>query len=766
MNWTPELIASARAILAARGLVAADASDETVIRAGDEFIAERCRAAGLETERAGDMVPTVRPLEFAPSTINEEARSVDVVLATESPVRMVDPATMSEVDEILVMAGFDASQMRRGRVPILDTHQRKSYENVLGSHTAIRVKDTELHSTAIFSSTADRAFTLVREGHLDGVSAGYRIFATTYVRPGESAEVAGRTYTAGDRVLALRTSWTLAEGSVCPVGKDPNSGTRAATPSPVAANANPNPNTTPPQEDPTTMNLQAIIDKLVGRGYTQERAEHWARIIVEKPEAERAALVDDFPDLNAPSATRAEPAPAPTPIQAIPAATGTDGARAAIEAERARINDVRDVETRLRREFPELDLDAQFARAYSGELDANALCAEAVRLRSERQTPAVVIRDQHESIREGIEAGIAIRAGLPGQRTERELEIGGDFANYSFERMARECLERSGVSTRRMDNMEVIGRALTHGTGDFPNALANTARRSLVLNYEEAVTTWQFYCDTMNMRDFRTHSMVGFSEAGELDEVPPLGEIPQGDMSDKAENITLKSYGKRFGISRQALINDDLGVFSRIPAKHGAAWARTINRLAVKTLLANAALSDGNNLYSSAHANLDTTTAAITTKDTATAVIRSLRYMLQKQTGLATADDSSEVVYLNLQLKRLLVCPTIQEYVFEAIGETGRADNNRAIDVARLMLEAVPEPELENTNLSGAATNLLFGFCDPRRHATLVAGFLNGNSAPRMEVQRAWSCEGTEFKVCGDVGIGVADHRGSAKHVK
>src|SRR5262249_26721509 len=70
----------------------------------------------------------------------------------------------------------------------------------------------------------------------------------------------------------------------------------------------------------------------------------------------------------------------------------------------------------------------------------------------------------------------------------------------------------------------------------------------------------------------------------------------------------LKTYAKIFSLSRQALINDDLGAFTDFGRAAGQAAAQTEADLLVSLLTANAGvgptLDDGNALYHSAHGNL------------------------------------------------------------------------------------------------------------------------------------------------------------------
>ena len=92
------------------------------------------------------------------------------------------------------------------------------------------------------------------------------------------------------------------------------------------------------------------------------------------------------------------------------------------------------------------------------------------------------------------------------------------------------------------------------------------------------------------------------STFGDLDVVYENGEYKYGSFSDLKETLTLLTYGKLFNISRQALINDDLNAFTRIPMSMGRAANRKVGDLAYGVLTANAALNqDSTELF---HADL------------------------------------------------------------------------------------------------------------------------------------------------------------------
>ncbi|MFH1060390.1 MAG: hypothetical protein V1797_17135, partial [Pseudomonadota bacterium] len=101
-----------------------------------------------------------------PSTFNESERSVEVVAATEAPVRVFDYQRWEEVDEVLLMSGLNPLPEQ---VPLLDAHSRGSAVSVLlGSARGFRVDGERLLARAGLSQVeaGEKALTLIREGHL------------------------------------------------------------------------------------------------------------------------------------------------------------------------------------------------------------------------------------------------------------------------------------------------------------------------------------------------------------------------------------------------------------------------------------------------------------------------------------------------------------------------------------------------------------------------------------------------------------------------
>jgi hypothetical protein len=86
------------------------------------------------------------------------------------------------------------------------------------------------------------------------------------------------------------------------------------------------------------------------------------------------------------------------------------------------------------------------------------------------------------------------------------------------------------------------------------------------------------------------------------------GEIQAGTINEGRESVILGSYGRILRLSRQAIVNDDLGAFDSVFGSIGMVVARFENTLAFTVKAQNSGggpkLSDGVNFFHASHANL------------------------------------------------------------------------------------------------------------------------------------------------------------------
>ena len=169
--------------------------------------------------------------------------------------------------------------------------------------------------------------------------------------------------------------------------------------------------------------------------------------------------------------------------------------------------------------------------------------------------------------------------------------------------MARKSLELKGINTQRLDKRDLVGRAFTHSTSDFPKIFENNARKAMLKGYEEAE---EVFSDLPVQAIFQISKRIN---------VWAWVYLTPSRKSKKAVNISmalsqnvLRPFNwqpmAKCSRSRQAIINDDLNAFTDIPRKMGRAAARTVGDLVFKIITDNVTMSDGTALFHADHNNL------------------------------------------------------------------------------------------------------------------------------------------------------------------
>ena len=212
--------------------------------------------------------------------------------------------------------------------------------------------------------------------------------------------------------------------------------------------------------------------------------------------------------------------------------------------------------------------------------------------------------------------GLVMRGGLTPEGAGNGAR---QFAAMSFRDLGIECLERDGVvGARHMSSDELFStltqRQYLTPTAAFPAILDNAIEKAYVAGHKQVPVTFDKWTKKGTLPDFKTHDnnyLAG--PIGDFVEVPEGGELKHDKPVDaKLPTRKLKTYGKQFTLTRQAFINDDIGLVTSIPARHAAAARRTINRQCYEILMKNPKIYDDKVLFSAEHKNLLKTGTGIT----------------------------------------------------------------------------------------------------------------------------------------------------------
>lgn len=455
------------------------------------------------------------------------------------------------------------------------------------------------------------------------------------------------------------------------------------------------------------------------------------------------------------------PAPAPAaPVVATPAAPAPVGAdpaqqdEATIRASAVQALQARNADIRA---LAEPHFGNSDVRAYYDEVIANAdpaVTADDVGRRIlallangagplNGQTRATAGADQRDQTRTAMQQAIMARAGL------ETAEGGNPYRGHTMTELARACLTSAGVRTDGLERREIVGLAFTHSSSDFPGLLGDSARKAVARGYEEAPETYPEFTRPVSVSDFKPTTLAGLGAFSDLLEVPEGGEFKYGTFSEQSQMIRLVTFGRLFSITRQAVINDDLSVFSEVPRKMGQAARRTVGKAVFELLTSNPMLADGLPLFHANRGNL-LSAAGITT-----ASVDAMRAAMATQ-----RDPDGNPIRVPL---RQLLAPValggqarvVRDSQTE-VGGTGNK-NNTVPNSVRGTFEVVDDPRLD-ANSSAA----WYGIADPAIVDSIVIAYLDGNQTPYLEEKEGFTVDGVAWKVRLDAAPTIVDYRGLA----
>ena len=649
-----------------------------------------------------------------PQTVDEEKRTVDVVFATDTPVRTY-VGSLGYIYEVLSM---DPSHIRQERLnagaPILDDHNRwVGTRGVMGVVDGFTLTKKEARATLRFAKAeddpeADKMFRKVKDGILRGVSVGYRVYKYEDMNTGELKPGQIPKYRAID--------WEPYEISMATIPADPRSSVRSDQ---VEQN-----------ELEIITPTPTITETLRNMADTTETTE----------------VVQDKPPVATPAA--------PVDAEAV--------RKAAIEAERTRSKSILDsvrkakLDDAFAEELIEKGTSLDAARAFIIEK-----FAAADPLEGQRSTTVAINADETDKRRTAQVDALVLRA-MPevsinpekdGMNADR-VSAARNFRGMTLVEIAKDCLERAGEKTEGMSKMDLVGRAITSSTSDFPVLLEGTNRRVLLANYQAVADTWRKFCSIGSVSDFRDNKRLRMGSFSNLDSLDENGEYKNKKISDaEYEKIAAKTKGNIINVSRQMIINDDLAAFTRLTSMLGRAAARSIESDVYALFSLNSGngptMADGNPLFHANHKNIAGTPAA-----PSVAAFDAMRVLMAQQMDM----DSND--YLDLRMSKWLG-PI-------SLGSTAKILNSSQYDpdavnklqrpnvVAGLFSDIIDTPRLSGT--------AYYGFADPNEEPVFEVAFLDGVQTPFLDSKEGWSVDGMEWKVRLDYGVGAIGWRGVVKN--
>lgn len=416
--------------------------------------------------------------------------------------------------------------------------------------------------------------------------------------------------------------------------------------------------------------------------------------------------------------------------------------------ERERVNGITALVRKHAARIPALEAIGQRLISEEKSLDvARERILDEVARWSDEQAPSPVPSGAVERSHSGADNRVRSMAEALAYRAGARAELSTDAKPYralSMLDMARICLEARGVSPRLMGKDQLL-RAAFHTTSDFKTLLTEAGRRVLLDGYNAAPAGIRGISKRTSASDFRAKQLLRVGEAPQLLKVPEHGEVKRGTMATTAEGYKLETYARIFSLTRQGIINDDLGVFSDLVRKFGLAAAELEAAILVELLTSNPTLADGIALFHGSRGNLAAAGSEITIDSLGEGVA-----------AMATMKSLDGKTVLNV-VPRFLVVPAALAVKAHQI--TAQVNATQSSDVnpfgSSMRLTPVVEPRLDA--ISKTAWYLA---SDPNVTPGLEHAYLDGQEGPEIVESEGFEVMGTEWRASLDFGAGAVGYEG------
>lgn len=401
-------------------------------------------------------------------------------------------------------------------------------------------------------------------------------------------------------------------------------------------------------------------------------------------------------------------------------------------AEMERKDAIRDLSDQYK---PSAELKEKFLVEGSPEAYKSAILDEKMAVQPDVQVGENIGKQHKEA---AMVDGLAMRLGLNVDGASNEAHR---FANMSM-------VEGVRAMTGEYDMTRDQLAKLAMSSSDFPKILSGVTNKMLKDAFETADVTYRKWCQEADVPDFKTVTEVGKGALSTLQKQYEGGEVKKKEIKEDYETWNLDTYAGEIAMTRQMIIDDNLGRFSGKVSEMADAGFRTANELAYSVLTNNAAMSDGTNLFAAGHSNYTSSGTAITH-----AALSAARALMRKQKDI-------NGVSLNVAPRYLIVSPDKETEALQLLSTSNlvaTGDTDATVATANTFvgsLKVIVDATLTgNTWYLAASRN------------TVKVGYLAGTGrVPTIEEKMRSTASGIVYEVVYDLGAVATDYRGLYKN--
>lgn len=374
----------------------------------------------------------------------------------------------------------------------------------------------------------------------------------------------------------------------------------------------------------------------------------------------------------------------------------------------------------------------------------------------ETREPARVTVDERERDVEGMIG--ALSHSMFGAKLEGKAS---EYRGLTLKKLAMELSGKTGFSWNDADKVKAgmaaqgVLMAAGHSTSDFSYITTEVMNRQLRAAYESRPGTWSRISRQRTATDFRSLYSVQAGVDTEMKKIAEDGEYQSTVLTDAGETFKVERYGRKVLLTFEAVINDDLGAFARLPQDFARGALNLESRIAWGIINANGNLSDGTSLFATAAARKNLASSGGSISAATVGAARKAMYEQRALGAKATGDD-----FISAVPDLLFVPPALEVNALQFATDT-RPTKDGDTNPFKGTLTPVVEARLGAAASGGSDTAwYLFDSSLP----TLEHAFLQGYEAPMVEAMDRMDPDGVTLVARHIFGAGAVEFRGAYKN--
>jgi phage major head subunit gpT-like protein len=294
-------------------------------------------------------------------------------------------------------------------------------------------------------------------------------------------------------------------------------------------------------------------------------------------------------------------------------------------------------------------------------------------------------------------------------------------------------------------------------TVSLPGILGNVANKEILAGYMEEDQTWMEIAAVKSVNNFHAHTSYRMLDSLEFEELGPGGQIKHGTLNQESYTRQAKTYAKMLGITREHIINDDLGAFDDLRERLGRGAAKKFNNIFWVAFMNNASFFTTalTNYTEGATTNLGTDGVGLGLGVTTYRKMTSPSSDGTKRMGVSAGRPTILLVppELEINARKLFVSTNFI---------TGANATTTEANIFQGLYRPVVQDRLSDSAFTGNSTTAWYLFGTNLK--PMVVSFLNGQRTPTVESTQAdFNQLGIQFRGFFDFGADKSEYLAGVK---